>query len=227
MVRFLRTVYRHTRPRHGLPAAVLLSRLRAGIVSVLRPERVAARIGAGIRNARSLGVSKSLGIAKALEGAKAFGVARPFGIAKSAGVAKARGIAQWILRRPEAEPSRAGLASSGSVPVPDAARAGTPQAKPPNTMQTFVDLIANAVNPSMSRDERERVYGVVRQAVLRLYEDRSPLTADPQAALQLHLVEETIRDLEAEIMRHNAMARMRLATEAQAAEIGLPPGKPG
>lgn len=197
MVRFLRTVYRHASPRHGLPAAVLLSRLRTRLVSALRPERVAALIGEGTQIAKTTALTKSLGIAKAI------------------------GIARWIERRPTAVSSRAGKDSSG--PVPDAARAGTRE-KPPNSMQTFVDLIAKAVNPSMSRDERERVYSVVRQAVLRLHEGRAPLTADPQVALQLHLVEETIRDLEAEIARHNAMERMRLATEAQAAEIA---GKPG
>lgn len=214
MVRFLRTVYRHASPRHGLPAAVLLSRLRTGLVSALRPERVAALIGDGIRIAKSLGVAGAFGVTEAL------GTAKTFVMAKTSGTAKAIGIARWVERPPAvADPPRAGKDSTGS----DAARAET-RARPPNSMQTFVDLIANAVNPSMSRDERERVYSVVRQAVLRLHEGRAPLTADPQVALQLHLVEETIRDLEAEIARHNAMERMRLATEAQAAEIA---GKPG
>lgn len=189
MVRFLRTAYRQASSPHGLPIAVLVSRVRAGLVAALRRDRVSAQVGEWVR------------------------------------IARRAELVRRIVRRPVAAvPPDAVAPPSG--PAPDAERAGR-RAQSPDAMQNFADLIANAVKPSMSRDERERVYGVVRQAVLRLHPDRTPLTADPQIALQLHLVEETIRDLEAEIARHNAMERMRRATEAQAAEIGLPSGRTG
>lgn len=85
-------------------------------------------------------------------------------------------------------------------------------------MSDFTDLVARAVNPSMSREEREKVYGVVRQAVLKLQEQESLDPHDPRRGLQRHLVEETIRDIEADITRFLAYKRMREAVAAQDAE---------
>ena len=61
-------------------------------------------------------------------------------------------------------------------------------------MSDFSDLVAKAIQPSMTREEREAVYTVVRQAVLRLQEREAFPPDDPRVALQRHLVEETIRE---------------------------------
>ena len=82
-------------------------------------------------------------------------------------------------------------------------------------MSDFADLVAQAVNPSMNRAEREAVYDVVRQAVLRLREREGLSADDPAVAMQHHLVEETIRDVEADIARFEAMRKL---DEAQAAQ---------
>lgn len=80
-------------------------------------------------------------------------------------------------------------------------------------MTDFSDLVAQAIKPAMSREEREAVYGVVRQAVLRLREDVAE--DDPRRAIQHHLVEETIRDVEADIARFEAMRKLDAAQAAQ------------
>ena len=85
-------------------------------------------------------------------------------------------------------------------------------------MSDFADLVARAVNPTMSRAERETVYKVVREAVLRLQEREALPPDDPRADLQRHLVEETIRDVEFDITRHLALERIARATAAQNAE---------
>ena len=85
-------------------------------------------------------------------------------------------------------------------------------------MSDFTDLIARAVSPSMSRAERDHVYGVIRQAVLRLQEREALAPDEPRVALQRHLVEETIRDVEADIARFLALEQMEKAAAAQAAE---------
>ena len=85
-------------------------------------------------------------------------------------------------------------------------------------MSEFTDLIARAVNPAMSRPEREAVYAVVKQAVERLQVRDGLEPDDPRAALQQHLVEETIRDVEADIARFLALEQMEKAAAAQAAE---------
>lgn len=85
-------------------------------------------------------------------------------------------------------------------------------------MSDFTDLIARAVSPSMTRDEREHVYGVIRQAVVRLQEREALAPDEPRVALQRHLVEETIRDVEADIARFLALAQMEKAAAAQDAE---------
>ncbi|KQP73603.1 hypothetical protein ASF60_09165 [Methylobacterium sp. Leaf113] len=84
-------------------------------------------------------------------------------------------------------------------------------------MSDFNDLIARAVNPAMSRSEREAVYSVVKEAVERL-QARDGLTADdPRTALQQHLVQETIRDVEAEIARFVALEKLERAHAVQMA----------
>ncbi|RVU20601.1 hypothetical protein [Methylobacterium oryzihabitans] len=76
-------------------------------------------------------------------------------------------------------------------------------------MSEFTDLVARAVSPSMSREEREAVYTTVREAVRRL-QDRQEMTADdPRTLLQDHLIDETIRDIEERITRH--LARQTIA----------------
>lgn len=92
-------------------------------------------------------------------------------------------------------------------------------------MSDFTDLVARAVNPTMSRAEREGVYSVVRQAVLRLQERENLEPGHPQRDLQLHLVEETIRDIEADINRFLTMKKMREATAKQNAEAEARAGK--
>lgn len=82
-------------------------------------------------------------------------------------------------------------------------------------MPDFSDLVAQAIKPSMNRAEREAVYGVVRQAVLRLREREGMERDDPRLAIQHHLVEETIRDVEADIARFEAMRKLDAALAAQ------------
>ena len=82
-------------------------------------------------------------------------------------------------------------------------------------MPDFSDLVAQAIKPSMNRTEREAVYGVVRQAVLRLREREGMDADDPRLAIQQHLVEETIRDVEADIARFEAMRKLDAALAAQ------------
>lgn len=82
-------------------------------------------------------------------------------------------------------------------------------------MSDFADLVARAVNPSMSREERESVYAVVREAILRMQEKHALPPSDPQASLQRHLIEETIRDIEADIARYLVYEKMKVAAAAQ------------
>ncbi|KQT14661.1 hypothetical protein ASG40_04920 [Methylobacterium sp. Leaf399] len=82
-------------------------------------------------------------------------------------------------------------------------------------MSDFTDLVARAVNPSMSREERDDVYRVVKQALLRLQEREGLDPADPRTALQQHLVEETIRDVEADIGKILSMQKLERAFAAQ------------
>ncbi|MDP4025534.1 hypothetical protein Q8W71_23140 [Methylobacterium sp. NEAU 140] len=82
-------------------------------------------------------------------------------------------------------------------------------------MSDFSDLVAKAIQPSMSRAEREAVYTVVRQAVQRLQEREALPPDDPRVALQRHLVEETIRDVEGDISRYEALRKLELAEAAQ------------
>ncbi|AMB47305.1 MULTISPECIES: hypothetical protein [Methylobacteriaceae] len=85
-------------------------------------------------------------------------------------------------------------------------------------MADFTDLIARAVSPSMSREERDQVYAVVRQAVQRL-QDREGLAGDdPRILLQRHLIEETIRDVEFDIVRFLTLRKIEQARAAQNAE---------
>lgn len=84
-------------------------------------------------------------------------------------------------------------------------------------MSEFADLIARAVNPTMSRGEREAVYGVVKQAVQRLQERDGMAADDPRTALQQHLVEETIRNVESDIARAVSMEKLERAHAAQVA----------
>ena len=85
-------------------------------------------------------------------------------------------------------------------------------------MADFTDLIARAVSPSMSREEREQVYTVVRQAVQRLQERENLAGDDPRILLQRHLIEETIRDVEFDIVRYLTLRKIEQAREAQNAE---------
>ncbi|GJD57936.1 hypothetical protein [Methylobacterium dankookense] len=82
-------------------------------------------------------------------------------------------------------------------------------------MPDFSELVAQAVKPTMNRTEREAVYGVVRQAVRRLQEREGLSDDDPRLALQNHLVEETIRDVEADIARAEAMRKLDEALAVQ------------
>jgi hypothetical protein len=82
-------------------------------------------------------------------------------------------------------------------------------------MSEFADLVASAVNPSMTRDEREAVYAVVKEAVQRLQAREGLRADDPRAALQQHLIEETIRDVEADIARVVSMEKLERAFAAQ------------
>ena len=85
-------------------------------------------------------------------------------------------------------------------------------------MADFNDLVARAVNPAMSREEREQVYTVVRQAVNRLQERESLGADDPRILLQRHLIEETIRDVEFDIVRFLTLQKIEQARAAQEAE---------
>lgn len=82
-------------------------------------------------------------------------------------------------------------------------------------MADFSELVAQAVNPAMTRAEREAVYTVVRQAVQRLQEREALSPTDARFALQNHLVEETIRDVEGEIARTAALRKLDEALAAQ------------
>ncbi|MCJ2123634.1 hypothetical protein [Methylobacterium sp. J-077] len=82
-------------------------------------------------------------------------------------------------------------------------------------MSDFSDLVAKAIQPSMNRAEREAVYTVVRQAVLRLQEREALPPDDPRVALQRHLVEETIRDVEGDVARYESLRKLDAAFAAQ------------
>ncbi|MCJ2085896.1 hypothetical protein MKK88_07800 [Methylobacterium sp. E-005] len=82
-------------------------------------------------------------------------------------------------------------------------------------MSDFSDLVAKAIQPSMTREEREAVYTVVRQAVLRLQEREALPPNDPRVALQRHLVEETIRDVEGDVARYASLRKLDAAFAAQ------------
>ena len=84
-------------------------------------------------------------------------------------------------------------------------------------MSEFTDLVARAVSPAMSREEREAVYQVVKQAMRRLQERENLRPDDPRALLQEHLVEETIRDVEALVTRYLARQTILEAERANAA----------
>jgi hypothetical protein len=82
-------------------------------------------------------------------------------------------------------------------------------------MSDFADLVARAVNPSMTREERDGVYRVVKEA-LQSFQKREGLSAnDPRTALQQHLVEETIRDVEFDIGRIVSLQKLERAFAAQ------------
>ncbi|URD36504.1 hypothetical protein M6G65_29860 [Methylobacterium tardum] len=82
-------------------------------------------------------------------------------------------------------------------------------------MSDFSDLVAKAIQPSMTREEREAVYTVVRQAVLRLQEREALPPDDPRVALQRHLAEETIRDVEGDVARYASLRKLEAAFAAQ------------
>ena len=82
-------------------------------------------------------------------------------------------------------------------------------------MSEFADLIARAVNPSMTREARESVYGVVKEAVQRLQSRDGMDPDDPRIALQQHLVEETIRDVESDIARFLSFEKLERAHSVQ------------
>ena len=85
-------------------------------------------------------------------------------------------------------------------------------------MADFTDLIARAVTPSMGREEREQVYTVVRQAVQRLQDRENLAPDDPRILLQRHLIEETIRDVEFDIIRFLTLRKIEQARMAQNAD---------
>ncbi|MGU3540309.1 hypothetical protein [Methylobacterium sp. A54F] len=82
-------------------------------------------------------------------------------------------------------------------------------------MSEFADLVAKAIKPSMTRAEREAVYEVVRKAVERMQERAALAPTDPRFALQQHIVEETIRDVEGDIARFEALRKLEDALAAQ------------
>jgi hypothetical protein len=84
-------------------------------------------------------------------------------------------------------------------------------------MSDFADLIARAVHPGMTREEREAVYTVVRDAVLKLQDREGTSPTDPRFAYQQHVIEETIRDVEADLARHEALRKLEQALASQTA----------
>lgn len=76
-------------------------------------------------------------------------------------------------------------------------------------MSAFTDMVAQAVSPAMSREERDVVYRAVKDAVLRLQDAEGRAPTDPDAVLRMHLVEETVRDVEADIVRYLVLEGMR------------------
>ena len=92
-------------------------------------------------------------------------------------------------------------------------------------MADFSDLVARAVSPAMSREEREAVYDVVRAAVQRLQEREGLASDDPGIVLQRHLIEETIRDVEFDITRFLTLRRIAEAKAAQDAEAARHAGR--
>ena len=82
-------------------------------------------------------------------------------------------------------------------------------------MSDFTDLVVRAVNPDMPRDEREHVYATVRAAIRALHDRDARSPVDPQTLIQQHVVEETIRDVEAQILRFLAQRRLEQAQAAQ------------
>lgn len=84
-------------------------------------------------------------------------------------------------------------------------------------MSEFSDLVARAVNPKMTRAERETIYGVVKQAVERLQARDGLPPDDPRIALQQHLVEETIREVESDIARFLSFEKLERAHSVQMA----------
>lgn len=92
-------------------------------------------------------------------------------------------------------------------------------------MADFSDLVARAVSPAMSREEREEVYTVVRQAVQRLQERENLAADDPAIVLQRHLIEETIRDVEFDIIRFLTLRKIDEARAAQDAEAARHSGR--
>ena len=84
-------------------------------------------------------------------------------------------------------------------------------------MSEFSNLIARAVNPAMSRAERETVYGVVKEAVAHLQVRDGLDPDDTRVAVQQHLVEETIRNVEADIARFLSLEKLERAHSAQMA----------
>ncbi|GJD35514.1 hypothetical protein [Methylobacterium aerolatum] len=85
-------------------------------------------------------------------------------------------------------------------------------------MSDFTALIAKAITPAMPREEREAVYTMVRDAVARLQERDGFSSDDPRAALRRHLVEETIRDIEGDLSRFEALRKLEAAFAAQSVE---------
>ena len=79
-------------------------------------------------------------------------------------------------------------------------------------MAGFADLVAQAVSPTMNREERDVVYRAVKEAVSRLQEGDGLAPTDPETVLRQHLVEETVRDVEAEVVRYLVLEGMRART---------------
>ena len=82
-------------------------------------------------------------------------------------------------------------------------------------MSDFADLVARAVSPSMTREERDAVYRVVKDALHSLQQREGLSANDPRTALQQHLVEETIRDVEFDIGRIVSLQKLERAFAAQ------------
>lgn len=94
-------------------------------------------------------------------------------------------------------------------------------------MADFSDLVARAVSPEMSREEREQVYTVVRQAVQRLQTRENLEPNDPRLLLQRHLIEEMIRDCEFDIARFLTLRKIQQARAAQDAEYAAEVARKG